>query len=109
MLPNLKSLREEFGISQQRLADAIFVTQQAINKYENQNMEPDIDVLIRMADFFNTSIDYLTGYTDIRWKTGSAGDYHLEANEVQFLSQFRALSDDEKNCILMTVKTFLKK
>ena len=66
MLPNLKSLRDEYGISQQKLAEIINVTQQSINKYENQNTAPDVDVLIRMADYFNTSIDYLLGHTDIR-------------------------------------------
>jgi transcriptional regulator with XRE-family HTH domain len=34
VLKNLKALREEYGISQQRLAEAIFVTQPSINKYE---------------------------------------------------------------------------
>ena len=43
MLKNLKSLRKAYGISQQRLADAVFVTQTSINKYENHNTEPEIE------------------------------------------------------------------
>ena len=59
MLPNLKLLRKEYGISQQRLAEAIGVSQPSINTYENHNIEPGISVLMRMADYFNTSIDFL--------------------------------------------------
>ena len=57
MLPNLKLLRKEYGISQQRLADVLGVSQQSINQYENHRVEPDIRVLSALADYFNTSID----------------------------------------------------
>ena len=40
MLKNLKALREEYGISQQRLAEAIFVTQPSINKYGDYSVPP---------------------------------------------------------------------
>ena len=54
MLPNLKLLRKEYGISQQRLADVLGVSQQSINQYENHRVEPDIRVLSALADYFNT-------------------------------------------------------
>ena len=57
MLPNLKLLRKEYGISQQRLADVLGVSQQSINQDENHRVEPDIRVLSALADYFNTSID----------------------------------------------------
>ena len=59
MLPNLKLLRKEYGISQQVLADMMGVSQQSINQYENHSIEPDIALLTQMADYFNTSIDYI--------------------------------------------------
>ena len=65
MLENLKSLRKAAAISQKQLADAIGVSQQSINKYEYHNIEPDIGTLIRIADFFDTSVDYLIGHTTI--------------------------------------------
>ena len=45
MLPNLKLLRKEYGISQQVLADMMGVSQQSINQYENHSIEPDIALL----------------------------------------------------------------
>lgn len=109
MLPNLRLLRQEFGISQQRLADAVDVSQPSINKYENHNIEPDIDVLIRLADYFNTSVDYIIGHTDVRRKIEQTEAYHLTAEEGQHLTQYRALSSEEKRCIEHVMAQFLKK
>ena len=109
MLPNLKLLRQEYGISQQKLADVIGVSQPSINKYENHNIEPEIEILKRMADYFNTSIDYIVGYTDIRRKIEHTEDCHLNQFESEMITRFRSLSDDEKTCIDHTIKTFLKK
>lgn len=64
MVENLKKLRKKHKISQKQLADVIGVSQQSINKYENHNIEPDIDTLKALANYFNTSIDYLVGYSD---------------------------------------------
>lgn len=44
------------------------LSQQSINKYENHGVEPDIDTLIKLADYFNTSVDYLIGHTNINHK-----------------------------------------
>ena len=64
LLANLKKLRKKYNISQQQLASIIGISQQSINKYENHNIEPDIETLKTMADFFNTSIDYIVGYKE---------------------------------------------
>lgn len=61
---NLKKLREARGISQQRLADQFCLSQQSIHKYENGLAEPDFNTLIKFADYFHTSIDYIIGYYD---------------------------------------------
>ena len=109
MLPNLKLLRQEYGISQQRLADAIGVSQPSINKYENHSIEPEIEILKRMADYFNTSIDYIVGHTDIRRRIEHTEAFHLNKSESEIIMKFRSLKDFEKNCIDLTIKAFLKK
>ena len=109
MLPNLKLLRQEYGISQQRLAEAIGVSQPSINKYENHNIEPEIEVLKRMADYFNTSIDFIVGHTDIRRKIEHTEVFHLNQFETEVITRFRSLDEEEKKCIDMTIKTFLRK
>ena len=109
MLPNLKLLRQEYGISQQRLADAIGVSQPSINKYENHNIEPEIEILKRMADYFNTSIDYIVGHTDIRRKIEHTDVFHLNQFESEIMMRFRSLNEEEQQCIDTTIKIFLKK
>lgn len=108
MLPNLKLLRKEFGISQQRLADAIGISQPSINKYENHDIEPDIDILKRMADYFNTSIDYIVGHTDIRRRIEHIETFHLNQLESDIITRFRSLTDEEKRCIDLTMRAFLR-
>lgn len=109
MLPNLKLLRQEYGLSQQRLADAIGVSQPSINKYENHDIEPDIQVLSKLADFFNTSIDYLVGHTDVRRRIEHTESFHLNREETALMTRFRSLTKEEKACIDMTIQTFLKR
>jgi transcriptional regulator with XRE-family HTH domain len=108
MLPNLKKLRQEYGISQQRLAEAIWVSQPSINKYENQTSEPDIDVLKRLADYFDTSIDYIVGRTQVRRRIEPTEAHHLNAEEARMLEGYRNLTDEERRCIDMTIRTFRK-
>ena len=109
MLPNLKILRQERGISQQRLADAIGVSQQSINQYENHSVEPDISILSRLADHFNTSIDFIVGHTDIRRRIEHTDVFHLNQFETEVITRFRSLDEEEKRCIDMTIRTFLRK
>ncbi|MCR5542745.1 MAG: helix-turn-helix domain-containing protein [Eubacterium sp.] len=57
----IKDLRESRKISQQELADRLFVTRSAVNAWEMGNSMPSIDNLIVLARFFHVSTDYLLG------------------------------------------------
>ena len=60
----LKELRKKKGISQLRLATELNTTQNTISRYETGEREPGIDELIKIADYFNVSLDYLIGRTE---------------------------------------------
>ena len=60
----LKQLRKERGISQVRLAMELSVSQHTISRYENREREADYETLIRFADYFDVTLDYLLGRTD---------------------------------------------
>ncbi len=60
----LKELRKEKGISQLKLAMALDTTQNTISRYETGAHEPGIKELIRIANYFEVSIDYLLERTD---------------------------------------------
>lgn len=55
----IKHLRTEKGISQEKLAERMNVTVQAVSKWENNLSCPDISLLPELSDFFGVSIDYL--------------------------------------------------
>ena len=109
MLPNLKLLRKDSGISQQKLADSIGMSQQSINQYENHDTEPDIMTLCKLADYFETSVDYLIGHTDIRNHIEPTSAYHLNAAEGAVIDKYRALTPKERARVAQVIDTLLDK
>lgn len=55
----LKELRENQGITQADLAASLNVSRQSISGYENDAVEPSLDIIVKIADIFNVSLDYL--------------------------------------------------
>lgn len=92
---------------QQRLADVIGTSQQSINKYENHKGEPDIDTLIRLADYFNTSIDYLVGRVPICGAMEEVRSYDLNDDESALVDSYRALLQKQKESIRLVVENYL--
>lgn len=62
----IKHLREELNMTQQELADKLEGAKSTIAMYEKGDRKPSLEVLVRLSEIFNCSIDYLLGKTDIR-------------------------------------------
>ena len=60
----LKQLRRQRGISQLKLAMDLGLNQNWISRYESGEREADYQTLIRLADYFNVSVDYLLERTE---------------------------------------------
>ena len=60
----LKELRERKNMTQTRLAMDLSLSQNSVSRYENGTHEADYATLIRIADYFNVSLDYLLERTD---------------------------------------------
>lgn len=58
---NIAALRKQRGMSQQTLAEALFVTRQTISKWEKNLSVPDAEALIRLADALDTTVQMLLG------------------------------------------------
>lgn len=58
---HLKELRIKAGISQIAVAQALGISRQAYNYYENGKRDPDTEMIKRIAEYFNVSTDYLLG------------------------------------------------
>lgn len=61
----IKELRKQKGITQQQLADVLCVEKTNISKWESGAYEPGKMVLSKLAEYFNVSVDYLLGRTDL--------------------------------------------
>ncbi len=58
----LKNQRKLTGVSQQKVAQATQISQQAISDYENDKNEPTISTCVKLADFYGISVDELIGH-----------------------------------------------
>lgn len=108
MIKNLRLLRESHGVSQQKLAEAVGLTQQSINKYENHKIEPDIATLMLIADFFHTSVDFLIGHTEAQAESEGVPVFKLNADEIRLVNQYRQLSHKEKDSIHLVMENYCK-
>ena len=61
---HLKTLREDAGLTQAQLAEKLHTTQRKISYWESGKIEPDLEALWSIADFFELSIDELLGRTN---------------------------------------------
>lgn len=59
---NIRAFRRERQLTQEQLAEVLSVTAGAVYKWEAKLSVPDIELIIQMADFFDTSVDVLLGY-----------------------------------------------
>ena len=61
----MKDLRKEHHMTQQMLATRLGISSSVISSYELQDRTPSVEMLCRIADLFDISIDYLLGRTDL--------------------------------------------
>ena len=57
----IRELRKAKGLTQVDLANALGVTKQSVSNWENDNIQPSIDMLVRIANYFSVTTDYLLG------------------------------------------------
>ena len=60
---NIRRLRIQYGVNQVEFAKKMNVTKQCVSNWENDNVLPSIEMLVKMAEFFSVSTDYLLGRT----------------------------------------------
>lgn len=64
----LKELREEKGLTQKEFATLLNINRATVAGYESQGKEPNFDRLKEFATFFDVSVDYLVGFSDVKDK-----------------------------------------
>lgn len=127
---NMKVLRKLNNISQKELATKLFVTPQAVSKWERGESTPNPDALIKMADIFGVSIDYLLGAsaiptpasptdadtglelqaaTDTEIKNAAAQlGRPLDETDIRLLELLKRATPEQKQAMLELLKQFQK-
>lgn len=62
---NMKKIRESLQLTQVKVANDLKLSRQVYNFYENGKRNPDMQTLIKIADYYGVSIDYLLGRTNV--------------------------------------------
>lgn len=65
MYRRIRDLREDKDLTQQQLADYLNISQATYSRYESGNLDVPSSVLIKLSEFYNVSIDYILGQTNI--------------------------------------------
>ena len=79
---NIKDIRTRKNLTQADVANALGVSSVVYSRYETGSRQPSIEVLIKMADIFGVTVDYLLGRQDIE-------DSTLSSFELQLISASR--------------------
>ena len=66
MESRIKQLRENRGLIQEILASELGITQQMLSKYERDVLCIKVDVLMKIAEYFNVTTDYLLGISEVK-------------------------------------------
>lgn len=98
----LQELLEDKGIQQKELARAIDITEVTISRYINEDRDPQVAILEKIAEFFSVSTDFLLG-RDKDNNTNSL-DKQLEGLESALLCEVKELSEAQKKDILDYVR-----
>lgn len=100
----IRELREERGISMMALANAIGVSDTAVCKWENQVSEPKLTYIVRLADFFGCSADYLVGHTEEN--ANACGRF--DPSEQKLINLYRSVPCELQDLLLETLSLWCK-
>ena len=78
----LKEARMRTEFTQEQVSDAIGVSRQTLSNWENENIMPSVDMLIKIAKYFNVTTDYLLGLSE-KHTLNSDGLSDLQISHIQ--------------------------
>lgn len=94
----LTNLRKSKSLSRQSLADKLEISVHTYIKYENESVKPPYDTLIKLADFYEVTTDYLLGREPL---PDPFADLNLNRdNEKDVIEKYMSLSDETRAVLL---------
>jgi transcriptional regulator with XRE-family HTH domain len=100
----IQELRKQAGLTQAQLAEKIDISHTQLTRYESKDVQPPADVLERLANIFDTSIDYLV--------RGNKSEHVENAlKDAELIKEFKKLDqlpEEEKKTILKVVSSLIR-
>lgn len=87
----IKKLRIANGLNQVQMANQLGITKQCVSNWENNNIQPSVDMLIKLTSFFNVSSDYLLGLDNRKY-------IEVSGLTDEQLTHIQSVVNDLKNC-----------
>ena len=104
MESRIKQLRENRGLIQEILASELGITQQMLSKYERDVLCIKVDVLKRIAEYFNVTTDYLLGTSDVKRDVVGAVEMGKTLEEYYDLVElYRGLKQCDQKIVLAII------
>jgi len=100
-IERLKQLREAKNLTQLRLAMELNVSQETISGYEIGKAVPPAEMLVKLADTLDTSVDYILGRTDIKSMLRAS---ELTEQEAEILTILRKQPEDKRVFVFDLIK-----
>lgn len=101
----LKELRQSKGLTQQELGDLVGISASNVRMIEKNQRNGSLDVVSKLADYFNVSIDYLEGKTNYKNSTEIATNIINKLIELNIINNVNEINDN----ILNMISDFTKK
>ena len=93
---NLQTIRKKLGLKQIKVAMDLGTTQETISSYETGRVFPYIDMLIKLADYYNTSIDYILCRTKYDMPIDDIKPNNISDEDFILLNKINKLSSTDK-------------
>ena len=100
----LRQLIRENHMTQRQFAGELCMAPTTLSGYINDLREPDFPTLIRLADYFQVSVDYLIGYSDNPSRAEGAHDQGAE----QLLGYYEKLTPETRRLLLDEARLLIK-
>ena len=104
----IKELRKQQNITQQQLSNYLGITQATLSGWENEKFEIDNNSLMKCADYFNVSLDYLLGRTEEK-NTDEKDDITFYDFTFAMYDEAQHLTEEDKQALLQMARLLKSK
>lgn len=101
----IKKLREEFCLTQQELANKLDGAKSTVAMYENETRKPSLEILVKLSEIFNCSIDYILCKSDIR----NPQKIEIDNMEIAFARGLKGLNKENQETLKSIMEGLLAK